>query len=153
MADSGDLFPKVCADISDSNKSKNRSAFYYPVLKKCLENAQSDKSVEAFFTRIGVSRVGFYAVNEFTAYILRDKSIDNLSAVRVYDLHFEKYNGSYLGKSVFSAEQAVIDYKNKDIEKIVICNLIFADEIFKALSSKGICEEDILTIDTLVYGM
>ncbi|WP_024866218.1 hypothetical protein [Butyrivibrio sp. FCS014] len=147
------MFPEVCTDISDIKQQINRNVFYYPILKKCLENAQLNKYVADVFMSMGVTRVGFYAVNEFMDYALRDSSITSLATVRIYDLHNEKFQGLYLGKKVLSADQAVNDYLNSEIEKIVICNLSFAEEIYNSLVNKGINKKDVLTIDALIYGV
>lgn len=147
------IFPDVCMDIAGTNQQDSRSAFYYPILEKCLENTQLNKHVTDVLVSIGVTRVGLYAVNEFMDYVLRDENITNLSNVKIYDLHYEKYQEPHYGKKVLSADQAISDYQNFEIEKIVICNLIFAEEIFNFFVSKGIKKEDVLTIDALIYGV
>ncbi|MBE5831477.1 MAG: hypothetical protein E7306_07035 [Butyrivibrio sp.] len=147
------MFPKVCRDTDYVNQKSIRCELYYPILKKCLENVQMGKSTADFFISMGVSRVGLYAVNEFMDYILRDGNISKLKNLLIYDLHYEKYHGLYYGRSVLPANQVIHDYKESNIEKVVICNLVFADDIYRYLNGKGIRAEDIMTIDTLIYGM
>ena len=147
------MFPEVCTTMNTSDQATARSVFYYPILKKCLENSQMGRNVADFFLNMGVTRVGFYAVNEFMDYVLRDTSVSRLTKLCLYDLHYEKYNESYYGRRVFSAEQVIHDYKESNIEKVVICNLTFADDIYRYLNDNGVRDEDIMTIDTLIYGM
>ena len=146
-------FPLVSEEITFVGDKYKRCALYYPLLRKCLENAQTGKSVADLLFNMGIFCVGLYAVNEFTDYVLRDRNLSKLSEVRVYDRNYEKFQGFYAGKLVNSTEEAVKDYNKSMIKKIIICNLTSADEIYKDFINRKINKRDILTIDMLIYGM
>ena len=146
------VFPIVQEEVGSGKVNVDRYLYYYPYLLQCLENVQNNKSPINILKKMNVTRVGVYAVNEFMDYLLRDRLINRLDAVRLYDLNENAYVDGYKEKSVFGFDRACEDYTNSVIQKIVICNLYLANRIADDFQEKGVRGEDIITIDMLIFG-
>ena len=86
-------------------------------------------------------------------YILLDDKISLLNEVRLYDRDFKKHKNGHLCRRVYSPENAIEDYNNRYIEKIVVCTLTHANSIVDYFIRSGVDVMDIWTVDKIVFGM
>lgn len=148
------IFPEVwspkCTYITKDEKYK----YYYPIVIKCFDNVIQNKKTSAFFKGIGVKSIVLYAVNELSKYLCFD--IENESDICVNyicDKNADKFPGTIYGKRIFDISYFCNDYKNSNVEKIVICNLLYENEIVQDLMERGVLLEDIILFPNVIYNL
>ena len=151
--DSNAFFPAVSEQLELADLTTKKYIYCYPILRKCLENVIQKKSVIDPLIDMGIYYIGLYAVNEFMDYMLNDENAHKLRDIRLYDRDVMRFSGGYHGKDVNGIERMLKDYSNRNIEKIVVCNLTHGNEIALDFIKYGIASEDIFVIDSLIYSI
>ena len=130
-----------------------RNHFYYPVLKQCLENVQTGRRLESAFGQLGAERIVLYAVNEFSEYICRDLAgSEFVSVCALCDRQADSYSDGYLGLPVWGIDNLYDAYTDGRFDMVVVCNLLYEEEIIKDLLGIGIRGQDVISVSEVVFG-
>lgn len=149
-----ELFPEVFEPNGQDRLSK-KGSLYYPVIKKCLMNILENRSVVHIIQKLRASRIVLYAVNEFVPYLLNDIESHGagIEVIYICDHNHSNYENEFMGVPVNGIDRLKEDYQANMIDKVIICNLSYANEIIENLISIGISLEDIITVDSLVFAI
>lgn len=155
MSDNKKMFPEIFCTIPESIPRDEKYKFYYPIVIKCLENMMEGKRAIEFFKKIKVKRIVLYAVNELSKYLCFDLKEENDDVLVLYicDQNAKKISETIYDKKVYDTFYLYEDYKRGNIEKIVICNLLYENEIVHELTNNGILLKDILLFSNVIYDL
>lgn len=148
-----EMFPSVCENISKPDMTMKKYMYCYPILLKCFTNLKQNKSIANIALDMGIQRLGLYAVNEFMDYVLDDENSGRFIDVRLYDRDAYRYRSGHEGKAVGDIQKLLDDYKAREIDKIIVCNLTYGNEIAKDLVKQGIDNNDLIVLDALIYSL
>lgn len=71
----------------------------------------------------------------------------------ICDQNAKKISETIYDKKVYDTSYLYEDYKRGNIEKIVICNLLYENEIVHELTNNGILLKDILLFSNVIYDL
>lgn len=149
------FFPDV-VQLPNGNNNIDRKMFrYYPLLRMCIMNLISRRSINEYLYNKGISNIVLYAINDFTSYMIGDLSLFNgcIDILYVCDRNYNNYRDGFYGRDVYGISRLISDYDQGLVEKVIICNLICCNEICEELREAGLEFDDIMTIDSLLYAM
>lgn len=152
------VFPKVCDVIESSNyiEQCERWQYQYPVILRYLKNKINGWNICDFFQTYGYRRVALYAVTDFTELILQDIEANNRIEhhdISVYDTNYQKFVHSYMGYEVNGIHKLIEKEQLGKLDCIIVCSLMHENEIISSLMQKGVKQEKIISIVSVIFSM
>lgn len=134
---------------------EERFEYQYPIILKYLKNKISGLNIGDFFDKIEGKNFAIYAITEFTDLVCDDlKSYDDsIKLVYICDRNYQKFCKGYKGYQVVGIDKMVKDYNARKIDKVLICNIFHANEIFEDLQNRGIALRDLVSINSAIFNM
>lgn len=147
------VFPKDI--LLPSNRTitrEERQLYQYPVMVQYLKKMIKGIRFADFFGE-KKDGVALYAISDFTDLICDDVLCSGNEKLICYicDKDADGYKKGRKGYSVVSPDVLVQDYREGKVTQIVICSLIHENAIFKELINRGIREEDLISIASVIY--
>ncbi len=133
---------------------ETRSQYLYPIIMKYLQNIINGYDVSDFFETKGYRRVALYAVTDLTRILVQDinRYSSAVTVKCICDRNANAFENKVLDYNVIGLEQLLEQYQSGDIDCVVIGNVFAENAIFKSLLSKGIPQERILSINSVIFG-
>ena len=151
--DALNVFPEeIMVPSSRTITREERFLYQYPVMVKYLKNKIEGKGFADFFKE-KKEGIALYAVSDFADLICDDVLQCGNEQLICYicDKNADGYKKGRKGYDVVSPDVLVRDYREGKVTKIVICSLIHENAIFKDLISRGIREEDLISVASVIY--
>lgn len=125
----------------------------YPIIKKFFQKKMDGWNLGDFLLELGCKNVVLYAMTDFLDLAARDLMH---STPNIYLKYFAcndayRYPDGYLAREVCDIEKLAEDYKSGGVDKIVVCSIFHANEIFTDLLFAGIKLQDLISINTIIF--
>lgn len=150
------VFPtKIKERKSGVIEREERFEYQYPIIMKYLKNKISGLNIGDFFKRIEGKNFAIYAITEFTELVCDDLKLydDSIRLVYICDRNYQKFCKGYKDYQVVGIDNLVNDYNAGKIDKVLICNIFHANEIFDDLQSRGIALKDLVSVNSAIFNM
>jgi len=128
-------------------------SYQYPIVKAYFQKLLGGWHLGDFLAGLGCKTVVLYAITDFAEFAARDLTQFTPEIQLKYFACNDagRHPEGYLGKAVYGVERLAEDYRSRGIDKIVICNIFHANEIFDSLLAAGIRLEDLISICAAIY--
>ncbi len=148
-----DVFPReILIPSSRTITREERHLYQYPVMVEYLKKKIKGRGFADFFDE-KKEGIALYAVSDFTDLICDDVLQCGKEKLICYicDKNADGYKKGRKGYAVVTPDTLVHDYRDRKVTQIVVCSLVHENAIFKELISRGIREEDLISVASVVY--
>jgi hypothetical protein len=150
------MFPTVQEPIiSDDNyiDTVERYQYQYPIIMRYLKNKINDWNVGDFLYEQGAHKLVLYAITEFTELVIEDlkRCEKPIKIASICDKNNQKYIDGFQKYKVIGIDELVAGYESKKFDKILICSIFHANEIFTGLMERKIKLEDMISVSTAIF--
>lgn len=145
---------RIDTSIENNIETKEkRYRYQYPLIMKYLENKIQGKEIYDFIADSGFKNVAIYALTEWTDMVYDDISrhTDKIQIVCVCDKAYTRFSNGFHGNEVVGIEELVRQYKQGRVDGVVVCNVFREKEIIQELVEKGICQEHVISIISVIF--
>ena len=133
-------------------REEERQSYHYLLMKKYLCNKIGGWNIGEFFAAYGYKRIALYAVSEFLEIFLQDiAQYKGAPEITVYDTYADRIVEPVMGYKVQSRDELLRRINNGEVDCIVICSLIHENAIFDDLMGRGVSQEKLLSIASVIY--
>ncbi|TCL58122.1 hypothetical protein EDD76_107238 [Kineothrix alysoides] len=150
------MFPKIQEPIFKDNNYidiAERYQYQYPIIMKYLKNKIDGWNIGDFLYEQGAQKIALYAITEFTELVAEDleKCDKSIKIVAICDKNNQNHRNGFHQNEVIGIDKLVEEYESKKIDKILICSIFHANEIFYDLMERKIKLEDMITVSTAIF--
>lgn len=131
---------------------KERYAWMYLTISKYLSDKIAGWNIGESFEQLGIKNFALYAMSDIAQFVVKD--LQNYTG----DINFilaDRNPNNFKSKScngiVHDIEYLLKQYRENHVEKIVVCSLFYANEIFDEFMNAGIPLKDILTVCDVIW--
>lgn len=130
----------------------SRFIYQYPLVMEYLNRKISGWNLGDFMYDIGAKNIALYALTEFTEIAITDikRSTKHIQIRCIGDKKIQSAGSMVDDIEVISKEMLVKEYLNGTLDKILICSVFHANEIFNELMEEGIELDDLISITAAV---
>lgn len=149
------IFPKVKEVVENPTivDKYERAQYQYSIVMRYLRNKIAGWKITDFLRGIETTNLAIYAITEFTDLICEDMQNEpNSECVKyICDKNADKYGNGYGKYAVVNIDRLIADYKQKKIDKVLICSIFHVNEIFEELINRGIALEDLISVTNAIF--
>lgn len=150
------MFPTIQEPIFSKDKYINtaeRYQYQYPIIMRYLKNKINNWNIGDFLHEQGAYKVVLYAITEFTELVIDDlnRCENPMQIASICDKNNKKYIDGFHQFKVIGINELVAGYKTNEFDKILVCSIFHANEIYTDLMEREIKLEDIISINTAIF--
>lgn len=150
-----DIFPQIIEMSYEQGKAsyERKCIFHERLLFHYLMRKMEGWSVKKFLKMEGIKSYALYAVSDFTTLFLKDlEQIDGaFESGIICDKNAGKFHFKFRNWSVILPDELLRQYKEGNIEKVIIMSVLHENEIIDELLKEGISLNDILSFVSVLY--
>lgn len=130
----------------------SRFIYQYPLVREYLNKKINGWNLGDFMYDLGAKNIALYALTEFAKLAITDikHSTKHVQIRFISDKKIQSAGSKIDDIEIISKEMLVKEYMNGNLDKILICSVFYANEIFNELLEEGIKLDDLISITAAV---
>lgn len=137
------------------DSSKDKIIYEYPVVLKYLRNKVRGWNVCDFLKYYGFKKIVLYAITELVDLIIDDieYSCNQFFEITVCDTNADRFSKGHRNHPVIDVNKLLLEYREGNIDCIIICSLLHENEIIKNLMDEGVSQNVIISIASIIFSV
>lgn len=138
-----------------SDISKDKMIYEYPIMMKYLRNKVNGWSICDFLADYKYTKIALYAVTELMDLVIDDIACNQKEFIKVTicDTNADRFSGGHKNHSVIDANKLLTQYQEGNFDCVIVCSLIHENDIIKALMHKGISQNTIISMTSIIFSV